>query len=399
MFDQLFQMAQALARHRAGPLLEERRAFLTQLAERGVSRPTLRRIAQDLLVFTKTFALVKHPQRIITREEIQRKTADHRLRSLARRWLCFLQRLEELPAPVSPYADKIKAFADYMEQERGLSPVTICNRCWLIPRFLNRLGRTDDSLREITAQRIDEVLQEMVSQGQYARVTIRGMAGEVRAFFRYAETRGWCCQGLAACIRGPRVFAQASLPTGPSAEEVQRLIAMTEGDRPVQIRDRAILLLLAIYGLRAGEVNRLRLEDVDWERELLTVTSSKTQRPRTYPLIRSVGDAVLRYLREVRPRTPYRELFLTLVVPIRPLYHALWRIVATRLRSVNGSLRHYGPHALRHACATRLLAQGLSLKAIGDHLGHVDPEATRIYAKVDLVGLRQVADFDLGGLR
>ena len=231
-----------------------------------------------------------------------------------------------------------------------------------------------------------------------ARITIHTWAGEVRAFFRYAETRGWCRQGLAACIHGPRIFAQASLPTGPSTEEVQRLIAMTEGDRPVNIRDRAILMLLAIYGLRAGEVNRLRLEDLDWERELLTVMSSKTQRSRTYPLIRSVGDAILRYLREVRPRTPYRELFLTMLAPIRPLRQALWRIVATRLRSVNGSLRHHGPHALRHACAARLLAQGLSLKEIGDHLGHVDPEATRIYAKVDLRGLRQVADFDLGGL-
>jgi hypothetical protein len=83
------------------------------------------------------------------------------------------------------------------------------------------------------------------------------MAGEVRSFFRFAETRGWCCQGLAVCIRGPRLFAQAALPTGPSTAEVQRLLAMTESDRPVDIRDRAILLLLVIYGLRTGEVNRL----------------------------------------------------------------------------------------------------------------------------------------------
>jgi site-specific recombinase XerD len=398
MFDQLFENAHARARHRAGPLLEERVAFLTQLANRGLSPTTLRLIAQKLLVFITTFALLKRPKRIVTRNEIRSKIPDHRLRSLATRWLRFLGCLEEATVPASPFAEKIKAFADYMEHERGLSPVTIRNRCWLIPRFLNRLGGSGDSLPEITAQRIDELLQEMVSQGQYARVTIQSMAGEVRAFFRYAEARGWCCQGLAAGIRGPRVFAQASLPTGPSAEEVQRVLAMTEGDRPVQIRDRAILLLLTIYGLRAGEVNRLRLEDFDWERELLTVTSSKTQRPRTYPLIRAVGDAVVRYLREVRPPSSHREMFLTLLAPIRPLRHALWGIVATRLRAVNASLRHYGPHALRHACAARLLAQGLSLKEIGDHLGHVDPEATRIYAKVDLLGLRQVADFDLGGL-
>lgn len=195
------------------------------------------------------------------------------------------------------------------------------------------------------------------------------------------------------------MFTQASLPLGPSWDEVRRLLAMTESNRPVDIRDRAILMLLAVYGLRAGEVRRLRLDDVNWERELLTVVSSKSQRPRTYPLIRSVGDAILRYLREVRPPSPQRELFLTLRAPFQPLWNALWKLVARRLRSLDVSIPHYGPHALRHSCATHLLAEGLSLKEIGDHLGHVDPDTTRIYAKVDINGLRQVAEFDLGGLQ
>ena len=77
---------------------------------------------------------------------------------------------------------------------------------------------------------------------------------------------------------------------------------------------------------------------------------------------------------------------------------ALWKAVRDRLRPLQGSLRHHGPHALRHACATHLLAQGLSMKAIGDQLGHRDPDSTRLYAKVDLAGLREVAELDLGGL-
>jgi integrase/recombinase XerD len=76
----------------------------------------------------------------------------------------------------------------------------------------------------------------------------------------------------------------------------------------------------------------------------------------------------------------------------------LGQAVRLRLRALNVPLPHHGPHALRHACATHLLAQGLSLKEIGDHLGHQSPETTRIYAKVDLVGLRAVGDFDLEGL-
>jgi integrase len=173
---------------------------------------------------------------------------------------------------------------------------------------------------------------------------------------------------------------------------------MTEGGRPVDIRDRAILMLFAIYGFRRGEVARIQLSDFDWERELLSVVCSRTGRTRVYPLIYPVGNAVLRYLKEVRPRSPHQEVFLTLLHPIRPLHTSVSHAARRRLRRLGASLPHYGPHALRHACATHLLSQGRTLKEIGDYLGHRNPNTTRIYAKVDLGGLRLVANFDVGGL-
>ena len=85
--------------------------------------------------------------------------------------------------------------------------------------------------------------------------------------------------------------------------------------------------------------------------------------------------------------------------PIRPIGSGvLYDLVSDRLQALDVSSKHHGPHALRHACATRLLAQGLSMKQIGDHLGHRKLDTTRVYAKVDLAGLRQVADFDIGGV-
>lgn len=399
LFDQLFRCPRAVARHHGAPLRQERLAFLAHLADLGLSPSTLRGYAPVLLVIVNSLDLASRPGETITREEIKRKaTANQSFLPVATQWLHFLGRLQQRAAPVSPYAKKIKAFAAYMEHERGLSPATIRCCCWFARRFLDRLSTSGSSLRQVTPNRIDKAFKEMLDQKAYAQVTIQGWACELRAFFRYAEMRGWCRKGLAACIRGPRIFAQASLPAGPSWDDVRRLLAMTEGDRQADIRDRAILMLLAIYGLRAAEVRCLRLDDFDWERELLTVACSKTRRTHTYPLTRSAGDAVLRYLKEVRRRSSRREVFLTLVGPIRPLRHSLWPVVAKRLRALNVSLPHHGPQALRHACAARLLAQGLSLKEIGDHLGHLDPDTTRIYAKVDLVGLRQVADFDLGEL-
>jgi site-specific recombinase XerD len=399
MFDQLFTSPAAVARHRSGPLLKERVAFLAHLADQGYARNGLRERAQGLLVIAQILGLTSRPRKAVTLNEVRRKTANRRcLYQLAVRWLQFMGRLQQPPAPLAPCAKKIKAFADYMEYEAELSPVTIYHRCGRVRRFFERLRVKGGSLHAITPHRIDTAFQEMLEPGGHSRETIQGCATALRAFFRFAEVRGWCRKGLAGSIRAPRVFSQASLPLGPSWDDVRRLLAMTEGDQPHNIRARPILMLLAIYGLRRGEVSRLRLEDFDWEHEVFRVVSSKTGRVRTYPLTRSVGDAILRYLQEVRPRSSHRELFLSLYPPFHPVCSSLGVMVRNRLRSLHVTLPHYGPHALRHACATRLLAAGLSLKEIGDQLGHTDPDSTRVYAKVDLVGLREVANFDLGGV-
>ncbi len=197
----------------------------------------------------------------------------------------------------------------------------------------------------------------------------------------------------------PRVYALESLPAGPSWDDVRRLLATTESDRPTDIRNRALLMLLVVYGFRSGEVRSLELGDLDWERELIRIRRTKQGRTRFFPLSRSVGDAILRYLKEVRPHSSQPEVFLTRQAPIRPLGSSTLRtIIAPRLQALGVLLPHYGPHALRHACATHLLEQGLSLKEIGDYLGHVCPESTLLYAKVNLPGLRVVADFDLDDL-
>ncbi|MGI9301679.1 MAG: tyrosine-type recombinase/integrase [Gammaproteobacteria bacterium] len=159
------------------------------------------------------------------------------------------------------------------------------------------------------------------------------------------------------------------------------------------------MLLFIVYGLRSGEVARLRLEDIDWALELLTLTRTKQYRSQIYPLTHEVGNAIVRYLQEVRPGCDRREVFLTFNAPFRPLSAgALYHVTRSRFDHLGIHTPHRGPHALRHACACRLLAEGFSLEAIGDHLGHQSPSSTRHYARVDLAGLREVARFDLGGL-
>jgi site-specific recombinase XerD len=418
LFDQLFERPRALARHRDGPLAEERLRYLSHLASQGMVQGSLRAAATYLLVIADRLRLADRPDEAIALAEIQQQATlwadrpanrpsqqqrtDSRKLFLCRAtgWLRFLGRLHLPPARSRPYADQIDAFAVYLVTDQGLSQRTRQSYCLTVEQFLDDLCKSGHSLEGLTITQVDEALIERITRHGYARRTVRDETYALRAFFRYAHKRGWCRSILAEAIQAPRVFTDRTLPSGPSWADVQRLLATTEGDEPKAIRDRPILLLLAVYGLRAGEVTRLRLEDFDWERELLSVTRSKSQRSQLYPLSRPIGDAVLRYLREGRPRTSFREVFLTLRAPIRPVSQAaVTSLVSSRLRPLGVTLPHYGAHALRHACATHLLSEGLSLKEIGDHLGHQHPDATRAYAKVDLAGLRQVADFDLGGLQ
>lgn len=415
VFEQLFDGPQTLARHRDGPLAEDRCRYLAHCAEQQMTTWTLRGIARYILIVAETLRLAERFGEPIIRAEIEaaadrwvgrlRKGRRSSRRSWLRftgnaiRWLTFLGRLQPLTTPTQPYVEHIRRFADHMLRDCGFSPLTVKVRCRTVHRFLTRIDEAGLRLDSLTVPQLNEQLSRMVWGDRYARVTIQNYASNLQAFFRYAEACGDCRVGLAAAVMAPRSYSQSVLPIGPSWEDVSRLIATTQGGRPVDIRDRALLLLLAIYALRAGEVVRLRLEHFDWEQELLTIAHGKRPKPRIYPLCRSVGDAVLCYLRQVRPRSTCRQVFLTLRAPFRPLSCAgLGSVVSQRFHALGVKLTHYGPHSLRHACATHLLTRGLSLKEIGDHLGHQSPESTRIYAKVDLTGLRAVGDFSLEGL-
>ncbi len=232
--------------------------------------------------------------------------------------------------------------------------------------------------------------------GKWKRTSVSFHVQSLRSFFRYAGSQGWCTAGIAECIDAPRLYTYENLPQGPPWEEVRKLLASVNGMSPSQIRSRCAILLCSVYGFRVGEVCRMRLEDIDWAEEKIFVRRLKQRKVQTYPLTTEVGNALLRYLKGVRPSCAHREVFVTLRRPYRPVSVGTLSTMTQKLQKRLGlKLKRYGSHVLRHACATHLLAQGLTLKEVGDHLGHVSAAATRIYAKVDLVGLREVAALDV----
>ncbi|MET4804791.1 tyrosine-type recombinase/integrase [Bradyrhizobium sp. LB11.1] len=414
MFEEIF-FPRTAERYRAAPLVEQRERYLVHLRETGAERPTLRKCANDQLSLVRLLNLKEGSR--VRLSQIEAATAiwsqpkgrrcDRSASSKAKarfvthavRWLRLLGWLDEPERERHPHHAKVAIFEKWLRQERGLSTATIQDYCRATDHFFFRLAGKGVPLSAVRMTDIDDVITAEHKRGAWNRRTMHDYAQRLRAFFRFAETRGWCVRGVANGIMPPRFMRDEGVPKGLKRVDVQRLLATTEGDRPVDKRDRAILMLFIAYGLRAGEVGGLRLDDLSWKNEILRVRCPKPGRTNTYPLSQGVGDAILRYIREVRPSGFGRALFFTMRAPIRPLdRRALGKIVKDRLASLGIIAGKRGTHALRHAAAQHLLDQGMSMKVIGDLLGHRDPSSTAIYAKVNLAALREVATLDLEGL-
>ena len=410
MFELLFTRPSAIERYRSAPLVNERIRYLAHCEQLGIKPETLCKIAAHQLNLVRLLGLQEDEGANLRRIEAgfrqlssaekrgSRPRARRRFLGHAERWLRFLGWLKEPETANHSHAREVADFAARMSSERGWSDATIEGHCRTADRFFVWLDERCVDLASVEISVIDEVVADYQARG-YSRSTVHLYAQQLRTYFRFAEEQGWCKLGLADGIMPPRRHSGETVPKGLNRDEVVRLLATTEGDQPFEIRARAILMLLITYGLRSHEVSSLQLDDLDWERETLRVRHRKTGRTHLYPLSCGVGQTVLRYLREVRSVQPERRLFLTLKAPIRPLTRGVIKgIVSMRLDRLGITGKRRGPHALRHAAAQHLLDQGLSMKAVGDYLGHRSVAATSVYAKVRLDALREVAEIDLEGL-
>lgn len=413
MHEELFQKPTIIERYLAAPHAESRQRFLRKASEDGHPRSMLQKMAWALLVVAQEVNIDAGPvsvngleralrRRTRFKNSINNSDSEHTMQVFLRAgkaWLRAVGALRPNPKPALRFAAELGAFVEHMRDERGLSTVTITDREQQMGWFLASLPPSVRALRDITVNQIDRFLDEHAQRG-WARRSLHVLGSNLRSFFRYAAQRGWCSADLARGIDLPTVYALEDVPQPPTAEEVQRILGATSRtDNPVKIRDHAVLSLLASYGLRCGEVERLTLEDLDWVAEKIHITRPKLRRAQCYPLSPPVGEAILRYLRRARPRSSHRALFLTINAPFRPLSaQSVSAMVRMRLAGQGVTGKRRGAHCLRHACAGQLLAAGFTMKEIADHIGHRSMDTTRIYTKIDLRGLREVAELDVGGL-
>ena len=226
---------------------------------------------------------------------------------------------------------------------------------------------------------------------EYGPEHAKTVTTSLRMFLRYLVADGLCNPNLVAAVPTIAHWKLSSLPRYLPSEDVERVVAACDPSTHIGIRDRAIILLLARLGLRAGDVIALRLQDIDWEGASIRV-AGKSRREERLPLPQHVGDALLKYLEEVRPNVNEDQIFMRSNAPIGRLRGSSivsW-IVGSAMRRAGVRGHSYGAHVLRHSAATQMLRDGASLEVVGSVLRHQSPDTTAHYAKVDFSLLQQV---------
>jgi site-specific recombinase XerD len=286
-----------------------------------------------------------------------------------------------------PMPALVTTFCDWYRTHRGVKEPTLRQYARGAADLLRTLG---EDVTEWNAQAVRDFLLERASQ--CGTPTTQALITSLRAFLRFLNFRGESRDDLALAIPAVAHWRLARLPRCLSAEELARLIAACSGSRPGQLRDRAILLMLARLGLRSGDVARMRLTDIDWSSGTLKVMGKGRYQVRL-PLPQDVGDALLRYL-ECRPTNLDADhVFVRSIAPCKPFASGdgVSSVVKHALKRANIEAPAKGAHLLRHTAATEMLRNGVPLDQAGLVLRHRSIDMTAYYAKADIALLKQIA--------
>ncbi|MBI4626029.1 MAG: tyrosine-type recombinase/integrase [Verrucomicrobia bacterium] len=299
-----------------------------------------------------------------------------------------------IPSPkpiVKPYGWILNAYLQNLRDEDEAAPATIRRETRHIAPFL-------EALREYAQRRRFHTLQSQAIEAYLTR-HLKGsphhpirLSTSLRRFFCYCARHGHTQTDFSALIPTARRYRLASLPKGADDSALTRLLRVIDRGTPVGARNYAIVLLLIAYGIRAISAAELLLDDIDWQRSHITFRPQKGGKEVIVPLLEPIGEAIIRWLRQRYSPGPFREVFLGVRAPHRPLtVYAISEFVHRSMVKAGFTMAHCGTRTLRHSWAIRALAHNSSIKAIADILGHRHLGTTFIYAKVDLMTLREVA--------
>jgi len=409
--EQAFTCPCTVKKLRSGPLGKLLEGFCDWLLEHGFTRYTARKHLSNVSHLNKYLdARNEASWHTLSTQDVNAFVREYRLEARNRgpldqhlsrvkfsisRFIEYLRSsdLFEPSANTPIYQPLRDAYLQWMGDYQHAAAGTIELRSRSISQFLQWLGpqATPQGCLELTAATVERFfLPYAQKRGRSAR---RSMQAALRTFLRFCFHHGYVQQPLDRAVPTLRTYKLATVPRGLSDEQALKVLRSIDRNTNVGQRDYAIIKLLYTYGVRGGQVRALRHQDINWAHNQILFRASKHGKDSLLPLTAEVGESLLEYLKNARPRSSDPHVFLTCRAPYHVLAHsnALAAIVERHLRRAGIELSSKGAHAFRHGFATRMLQQGHSLKAIADVLGHRHLGTTFIYTKVDFNSLKQVA--------
>ncbi len=284
----------------------------------------------------------------------------------------------------------ILQFKSWLKDKRHLSKATQKLRSQYLSCFLKLLEDNKLDLPSLTHKTVEELYLAYVEKKSTA--LRRSMQATLRSFFSFCHSNGQIKQDLGVAIPTLRTYRLANVPHGIPNNDALQLIAYTSQNSASGLRDRAVLQILYSYGVRGGQVRTLRLEDIHWEQGFIRFAAFKQGKETIQPLTKEVGEFLLSYLLNARPKVVFPEVFMKVRAPYRPLCrNAISQIVRNSFLRAGLKAPSMGGHVFRHNFASRMLAEGNSLKTIADMLGHRHQETTFQYTKIDFLALNRVS--------
>jgi site-specific recombinase XerD len=308
--------------------------------------------------------------------------------------------------PLSRIEQRVAAYATYLDQVRGLVASTVAAHCSTATALLADIEyeSSPNRLGALTAMEVEGFIRR--NGVRVKRRALQTIVAHVRGFLRFMASSGETAIGLDKLIDTARVYREEQLPRALSWETVQAFLNAIDRTTPSGVRDYAMFLLIATYGLRGCDIVSLALDDVAWRSRSLRIQQRKTGQLLWLPLTDEVAMALLDYLRRGRPHLgvrrfrrgfqsdppKFRELFLRCITPTGALKAtAISEVFQKWSRRSGLKIPFQGAHCLRHSYAVHLLRSGLSIKTIGDLLGHRTLESTCVYLRLATDDLREVA--------
>lgn len=295
-------------------------------------------------------------------------------------------------SPQSPSSAVLRDYAVHLTRHRGNPDVTVHKKLDHVGKLLEHLAASGKSWRQMRLPDIDEFLIQCAYG--YSRATTADVASTVRSFCRFLLASGRLRFDLAVAVISP-VQPQFERPRRAWPwEDVQRLLRAVDTSTAAGLRDHALLLMMSTYGLGAGEVIRLQLQDVDWNAGTIQVVRPKTGVNFVLPLLPAVGKVLASYLRHGRPpHTPTRHVFVQAKVPFGALTasSAVRHVLIKHAKAAGIQATYLGSHVLRHSNAARQLDVGTQARTLSELLGHRDSQSLSAYVRIATQTLRDVS--------